>query len=226
MVCIIFLMTATLWISRKWISSLLENTFPAGSINDSNIAIGAAIVLFMLPSFRSDRNRLISWKVAKNIPWGVLILIGGGLTLASAINSSGLAGLIGSISDNLTNTSIIVVTIVSIISIIILTELTSNTATVSTFIPILGATALGLGENPLMLIVPATLAASCAFMMPVATPPNAIAYASGYLKMKHMIRAGIWLNLISFIIILFIISIILGPVFEVKIGELPDWINN
>ena len=226
MVCIVFLMTATLWISRKWISSLLENTFPVGSINDSNIAIGAAIVLFMLPSFRSDRNRLISWKVATNIPWGVLILIGGGLTLGSAINSSGLAGLIGSISDNLTNTSIIVVTIVSIISIIILTELTSNTATVSTFIPILGATALGLGENPLMLIVPATLAASCAFMMPVATPPNAIAYASGYLKMKHMIRAGIWLNLISFIIILFIISIILGPVFEVKIGELPDWINN
>ena len=196
MVCIVFLMTATLWISRKWISSLLENTFPVGSINDSNIAIGAAIVLFMLPSFRSDRNRLISWKVATNIPWGVLILIGGGLTLGSAINSSGLAGLIGSISDNITNTSIIVVTIVSIISIIILTELTSNSATVSTFIPILGATALGLGENPLMLIVPATLAASCAFMMPVATPPNAIAYAAGYLKMKHMIRAGIWLNLI------------------------------
>jgi len=219
-------MTATLWISRKWISSLLENTFPAGSINDSNIAIGAAIVLFMLPSFRSDRNRLISWNVAKNIPWGVLILIGGGLALASAINSSGLAGLIGSISENLTNTSIIVVIIISIISVIILTELTSNTATVSTFIPILGAAALGLGENPLLLIVPATLAASCAFMMPVATPPNAIAYASGYLNMQHMIRAGIWLNLISFIIILFIISIILGPVFEVKIGELPDWINN
>ena len=226
MVCSVFIITAILWISRRWISNLLENTLPTGAINDSNIAIGAAIILFILPSFRSGRDRLINWEVAKNIPWGVLILIGGGLTLAAAISSSGLAAWIGSITGNLNNTSIIIIIIISVISIIILTELTSNTATASTFIPILGATALGLGENPLILIIPATLAASCAFMMPVATPPNAIAYASGYLSMKHMIRAGIWLNSISFIIILLIIAIILGPVFEVKIGELPSWINN
>ena len=104
-----------------------------------------------------------------------------------------------------------------------LTELTSNTATASTFIPIMGATALGLGQDPLLLIIPATLAASCAFMMPVATPPNTIAYASGHLKISDMIKAGIWLNIISIIIIGVIIALILGPVFDVELNKIPIW---
>ena len=223
MVGIVFIITASLWISRKWLSTALDGVIPAGALNDSTIAIMAAIFLFIIPSNRPKRKRLIDWQVAQNIPWGALILIGGGLSLATVINSSGLATWIGSLSSNLSNISIIFIVLICIVSIIVLTELTSNTATASTFIPIMGATALGLGQDPLLLIIPATLAASCAFMMPVATPPNTIAYASGHLKISDMIKAGIWLNIISIIIIGVIIALILGPVFDVELNKIPIW---
>ena len=223
MVGIVFIITASLWISRKWLSTALDGVIPAGALNDSTIAIMAAIFLFIIPSNRPKRKRLIDWQVAQNIPWGALILIGGGLSLATVINSSGLATWIGSLSSNLSNISIIFIVLICIASIIVLTELTSNTATASTFIPIMGATALGLGQDPLLLIIPATLAASCAFMMPVATPPNTIAYASGHLKISDMIKAGIWLNIISIIIIGVIITLILGPVFDVELNKIPIW---
>ena len=223
MVGIVFIITASLWISRKWLSTALDGVIPAGALNDSTIAIMAAIFLFIIPSNRPKRKRLIDWQVAQNIPWGALILIGGGLSLATVINSSGLATWIGSLSSNLSNISIVFIVLICIASIIVLTELTSNTATASTFIPIMGATALGLGQDPLLLIIPATLAASCAFMMPVATPPNTIAYASGHLKISDMIKAGIWLNIISIIIIGMIIALILGPVFDVELNKIPIW---
>jgi sodium-dependent dicarboxylate transporter 2/3/5 len=225
MVGVVFIITASLWISRKWISSALENIIPTGALNDSTIAISAAIILFIIPSNRPNRDRLINWDVVQSIPWGALILIGGGLSLATVINSSGLAAWIGSLSNNLSGISIILIVLISIASIIILTELTSNTATASTFIPIFGATALGLGQDPLLLIIPATLGASCAFMMPVATPPNTIAYASGHLKISDMIKAGIWLNIISLIVIGIIITLILGPVFDVELNKIPLWIK-
>ena len=223
MVGIVFIITASLWISRKWLSAALDGVIPAGALNDSTIAIMAVIFLFIIPSNRPKRKRLIDWQVAQNIPWGALILIGGGLSLATVINSSGLATWIGSLSSNLSNISIIFIVLICIVSIIVLTELTSNTATASTFIPIMGATALGLGQDPLLLIIPATLAASCAFMMPVATPPNTIAYASGHLKISDMIKAGVWLNIISIIIIGVIIALILGPVFDVELNKIPIW---
>ena len=225
MVGVVFIITASLWISRKWISSALENIIPSGALNDSTIAISAAIILFIIPSNRPNRDKLINWDVVQSIPWGALILIGGGLSLATVINSSGLAAWIGSLSSNLSGISIIFIVLISIASIIILTELTSNTATASTFIPIFGATALGLGQDPLLLIIPATLGASCAFMMPVATPPNTIAYASGHLKISDMIKAGIWLNIISLIVIGIIIALILGPVFDVELNKIPLWIK-
>ena len=155
MVGIVFIITASLWISRKWLSTALDGVIPAGALNDSTIAIMAAIFLFIIPSNRPKRKRLIDWQVAQNIPWGALILIGGGLSLATVINSSGLATWIGSLSSNLSNISIVFIVLICIASIIVLTELTSNTATASTFIPIMGATALGLGQDPLLLIIPA-----------------------------------------------------------------------
>ena len=223
MVGVVFIITASLWISRKWISNALDSFIQPGTINDSTIAISAAIILFIIPSNRPNRNRLINWDVAQSIPWGALILIGGGLSLATVINSSGLAAWIGSLSNNLSGISIILIVLISIASIIILTELTSNTATASTFIPIFGATALGLGQDPLLLIIPATLGASCAFMMPVATPPNTIAYASGHITIADMIKAGVWLNIISLIVIGIIIALILGPVFDVELYKIPLW---
>tara|TARA_B100000686_G_scaffold355308_1_gene472407 strand:+ start:3227 stop:4717 length:1491 start_codon:yes stop_codon:yes gene_type:complete len=225
LVGLVFFITACLWISRRWLSNLLENILPSASINDSSIAITAAILLFILPSFKKNRNRLINWQVAQKIPWGALILIGGGLSLASVINSSGLAAWIGMLSGNLSNISILLIIVICIISIMLLTELTSNTATAATFIPIFGATAIGLGQNPLLLIIPATLGASCAFMMPVATPPNTIAYASGHIKISDMIKAGFLLNLISLFVIILITTLILGPVFEVEINKIPNWIK-
>ena len=223
LVGVVFIITAFLWISRKWISSLLENIIPIGAINDSSIAILAAIVLFILPSNEISKKRLIDWEVVQKIPWGALILIGGGLALASVISSSGLAAWIGALSSNFDGISIILIVLLSVAIIIILTELTSNTATASTFIPIFGATALGLGQDPLLLIIPATLGASCAFMMPVATPPNTIAYASGHIKISDMVKAGIWLNITSLIIIGVIIALILGPVFGVELNKIPIW---
>lgn len=225
LVGIVFIITALLWISRKWISSEFDNIIPVGALNDSSIAILAAIVLFILPSSKNDKKRLIDWEVVQKIPWGALILIGGGLTLASVISSSGLAAWIGSLSSNLNNISIILIVLLSVAIVIILTELTSNTATASTFIPIFGATAIGLGQDPLLLIIPATLGASCAFMMPVATPPNTIAYASGHINISDMVKAGIWLNIISLIIIGIIVALILGPVFNVELNNIPIWVK-
>ena len=225
LVGIVFFITACLWITRRWLSKLVEDIFPSGSLNDSSIAIGAALLLFILPSFKNNQNRLINWQVAQNIPWGALILIGGGLSLASVINSSGLAAWIGMLSGNLSNISIFLIIVICVVSIMLLTELTSNTATAATFIPIFGATAIGLGQNPLLLIIPATLGASCAFMMPVATPPNTIAYASGYIKISDMIKAGFFLNIISLIVIIIIINLILGPIFDVEINKIPIWLK-
>ena len=225
LVGVIFIFTAFLWISRKWISSLLENTIPVGAINDSSIAILAAIILFILPSNEKNKKRLIDWEVVQKIPWGALILIGGGLALASVISSSGLAAWIGALSSNFDDISIILIVLLSVAIIIILTELTSNTATASTFIPIFGATALGLGQDPLLLIIPATLGASCAFMMPVATPPNTIAYASGHINIADMVKAGVWLNITSLIVIGIIIALILGPVFGVELNTIPIWVK-
>ena len=225
MVGIVFFITACLWISRRWLSELIENILPGSSLNDSSIAIAAALILFLLPSYKKNQSRLINWKVVQNIPWGALILIGGGLSLASVINSSGLAAWIGMLSGNLSGISILFIIVICVISIMLLTELTSNTATAATFIPIFGATALGLGQNPLLLIIPATLGASCAFMMPVATPPNTIAYASGYIKISDMIRAGFLVNLLSLIVILIILTLVLGPIFDVEIDKIPTWIK-
>ena len=129
------------------------------------------------------------------------------------------------LSGNLSGISILFIIVICVISIMLLTELTSNTATAATFIPIFGATALGLGQNPLLLIIPATLGASCAFMMPVATPPNTIAYASGYIKISDMIRAGFLVNLLSLIVILIILTLVLGPIFDVEIDKIPTWIK-
>ena len=225
MVGIVFFITACLWISRRWLSELIENILPGSSLNDSSIAIAAALILFLLPSYKKNQSRLINWEVVQNIPWGALILIGGGLSLASVINSSGLAAWIGMLSGNLSGISILFIIVICVISIMLLTELTSNTATAATFIPIFGATALGLGQNPLLLIIPATLGASCAFMMPVATPPNTIAYASGYIKISDMIRAGFLVNLLSLIVILIILTLVLGPIFDVEIDKIPTWIK-
>jgi solute carrier family 13 (sodium-dependent dicarboxylate transporter), member 2/3/5 len=190
MVAVVFCLTAGAWIARP----LLEGHLPG--LSDTGIAIAAALALFLMPVDLRKGVFLMRWKDAEKLPWGVLILFGGGLALADAIAGSGLAewigGGLGVLAGFPTWTLVLGVALV----VIFLTELTSNTATAAAFLPLVASIAIGLGHSPLLLAVPAALAASCAFMMPVATPPNAIVYGSGYVSIPQMVRAGWWLNLL------------------------------
>ena len=186
----VFAGTAAAWMLRP----LLERWIPG--LTDAGIAMGATLVLFLLPAGGGRRGPVLDWEWARRIPWDVLLLFGGGLSLAAAISSSGLAGWIGDQLQGTDRLPLIALLLVVAALIVFLTELTSNTASTAAFLPILAALALTLGRDPLFLTVPAALAASCAFMLPVATPPNAIVFGSGYLRMSHMVRAGIVLNLL------------------------------
>lgn len=190
LVAVVFSATALAWITRP----LLQAWLP--ELSDAGIAIIGALLLFLLPVNWRRGEFVLNWDWAKRIPWEVLILFGGGLALADAISSTGLAGWIGnSLSATaLLPTIVIVLAVVTLI--VFLTELTSNTAVTAAFLPVLAALAIGIGQSPVLLAVPAALGASCAFMMPVATPPNAIVYGSGYLTIPQMARAGFWLNLL------------------------------
>ena len=215
-VAIVFGLTAVLWMTRP----LLSNVIPG--LSDAGIAIGAGVVLFLLPAGTEDRA-LLAWKEAEELPWGVLILFGGGLSLASAISDTGLAEWIGSGVNALGGLPILVVLICTVALIVILTEITSNTATTAAFLPILGAVAVGFGENPFLLTVPATLGASCAFMLPVATPPNAIVYGSGFLSIPQMSKVGVRLNLLFVVLVTLVAYSLLGVAFGVELGTLPTW---
>ena len=169
-------------------------------LSDAGVALIAAILAFLIPS-GTDRQALVSWEDTKRLPWGVLILFGGGLSLAAALSSSGLTLWLGQQMAPLgeINEILLVVALTSLV--IFLTELTSNVATTATLLPVVAALAVELGLDPLMLVVPVTIAASCAFMLPVATPPNAIVFSTGEIQIKEMMRAGFWLNIISILLV-------------------------
>ncbi|MCC6907751.1 MAG: DASS family sodium-coupled anion symporter [Phycisphaerales bacterium] len=199
-VLIVFLITAILWVTRPMLA-LIEIGAPPwrplAGVNDSVIAIGAALVLFGLPIDWKRGVFLLTWEQAVKLPWGTLLLFGGGLSLAAAVRSSGLADSIGLGVQSMQNVPEWLLVLAVITLLVFLTELTSNTATIATFLPVLSAIALGLNIEPILLIVPATISVSLAFMMPVATPPNAIVFGSGEITIAQMCRAGLWLNIIG-----------------------------
>jgi sodium-dependent dicarboxylate transporter 2/3/5 len=168
------------------------------------------LLLFLLPSGDQKQPQMMMWHAVNRLPWGVLILFGGGLSLAAAVSSSGLAAWLGSSLTPLGAFGVFTLVIAATGLVIFLTELTSNVATAATFLPVVAAVALELGVSPLLLCIPITLAASCAFMLPVATPPNAIVFASGLINIPQMIRAGAVLNVIG-MVLLSIVSIWLAP---------------
>jgi sodium-dependent dicarboxylate transporter 2/3/5 len=170
-------------------------------ISDAGIALTAGLLLFLLPAGTERGVRLLTWDAALGLPWGVLLLFGGGLALSAQFSGSGLTGWIGEQASALDALPTVALVLVAAAGVLFLTELTSNTATAATFLPVAGGVALGLDLDPMFLAVPVALAATCAFMLPVATPPNAIAYGSGYVTIGQMIRGGIWLNLIGLIAI-------------------------
>lgn len=219
-VALVFCLTALMWICRPLLTGILPG------LSDAGIAIGAAISLFIIPVDSKKRQFLLSWSDAEELPWGVLILFGGGLSLASAISETGLAGWIGEGVGVLGGWPMVLLIGAVITLIIFLTEMTSNTATTAAFLPILASVAIGLGENPLLLAVPAALGASCAFMLPVATPPNAIVYGSGKITIPEMSNAGLWLNLIFIVLLTAAAFTMINFVFGVELGVLPTWASS
>ena len=201
---IVFLITAVLWITR----SFILNQFIPG-INDTVIAIGAALTMFLIPSKRDDSKALLTWKEAESLPWGVIILFGGGLSLAAAFQSSGLAEWLGNQLTAVSGLPLLLIIIIIALSVNFLTEVTSNVATASIMLPVLASLASAINIHPYLLMIPATMAASCAFMLPIATGPNAIAFSVGELEMKDMVRSGVWLNIVSSLLISLLVYFLL-----------------
>ena len=215
-VAVVFGGTALLWMARP----ILREAVPG--LSDAGIAMGAGLVLFLLPAGTDDRA-LLGWEEAEALPWGVLVLFGGGLSLAAAIRDTGLAEWMGRGVGALQHWPVGLVVVATVALVVALTEITSNTATTAAFLPILGAVAVGLGESPYLLAVPAALGASCAFMLPVATPPNAIVYGSGLLTIPEMSRVGVWLNLLFIGVVTVLAYGLLGVAFGVELGSVPPW---
>ena len=203
-VLVVFALTALAWIAREPLThwAWLARQVPAITrVHDAGIALAAAIALFVIPVDAGKGVFALDWRTAKKLPWGILLLFGGGLSLAAAVQSSGLTEWIGHQVAALRDMPPLVLVVLVAVTVTLLTEMTSNTATTSAFLPILGGVAVGIGVEPLRLLVPAALAASCAFMMPVATPPNALVFGSGHVTIRQMVKAGLWLNLIGVVLI-------------------------
>ena len=200
-ILVVFGLTALAWITRGqpfggW-SGLLE----LKTVGDDTVALAAAAALFMIPSGAGAGKKLLDWETAVKIPWGLLILFGGGIAIAKAFGNSGLSQVIGESLSTVTTFPLVVMLGVICLSVTFLTEMTSNTATTTLLMPILAATAIAAQLDPLLLMVPAALSASCAFMLPVATAPNAIVFGTGKLTTQEMARVGLGLNLLGVLII-------------------------
>lgn len=214
----VFILTGMAWISR----SFLLNIF-IPSLDDTIIALICGVSLFLLKTKNKNgfKERIMNWEDAVKLPWGVLLLFGGGLAIAQGFQSSGLANWIADNLTKLNGFSLIIILMVVIAAVNFLTEITSNLATIAMLLPILAPTAIILDVHPFILMVAATLSASCAFMLPVATPPNAVVFGSNYLKISDMVRVGILMNLISIIIIFIMVYYILPIVWNFNPFENP-----
>jgi sodium-dependent dicarboxylate transporter 2/3/5 len=228
----VFSLTAVLWVFRKTLnfgfvsipgwSTLLP--YPA-FIDDGTVALFMAMILFLIPtrSQGAATATIMSAGEIRRLPWHIVLLFGGGFALAKGFQESGLSTLIGQKFSGLAGISPFFVIIFICLTLTFLTELTSNTATTEMILPILAAVAVAMKTNPLMLMIPATLSASCAFMMPVATPPNAIVFGSGRIKIGEMARVGVFINLIGVLVIATLFYVIGTAVFSVDTSVFPEW---
>ncbi len=245
----VFLGTALLWMTRSipigdanygW-SGFLEHwltptggraRFRADYINDATVALGMAVLLFIIPAGRGaaettggDRRRkyLMNWETAQRLPWGILLLFGGGFAIAEGFKSSGLSAWCGLEFARIGISNPLLVVLGTCLLMTFLTEITSNTATTQVMLPILARVSSAMGVNPLMLMLPATISASCAFMLPVATPPNAIVFGSGCVEMGRMVRTGLILNLVGVILITAAFYLVAVPSLGIDLGTVPTW---
>lgn len=213
----VFVVTALLWVCRP----LLLPFMP--SLSDAGIAMGAGVALFLIPSDFRKGEFLMDWRTASRVPWGTLILFGGGLSLAGAFTRTGLSTWIGESLGGLAGYPVLIILLVLVVLVVFLTELTSNAATTATLLPVIAAMAIGIGQNPMLLAIPAVLSASCAFMLPVATPPNAIVFGSERVSIPQMARSGFWLNLCFIVLLTAAAYTLVMWVFGVEAGVVPAW---
>ena len=244
---VVFASTALLWIFRKplqfgaftfpysWGVPLqsglvhlgVERELAGKYVDDSTVAMTMALLMFFLPAARDEKHRpqyLMDWETAVRLPWGILLLIGGGFALAGAFTGSGLSEWIGvRFAEGVEGWPLWLLIAAVCLLLTFLTELTSNVATVSTLIPILASVSPKLGIDPRLILIPATISASCAFMLPIATPPNAIVFGSGRVRMGDMARYGIALNLLGVLLITAATYLFIIPQFGISLDGLPDW---
>jgi sodium-dependent dicarboxylate transporter 2/3/5 len=216
-VFIVFIVTALSWITRSFI---LEEINP--NINDTVIAIAAAIVLFLIPTKSTKASHIMDWSAAVKLPWGVLLLFGGGLAIAAGFTSSGLSEWIGSQLNALQGVHIFIIILAVTALVNALTEITSNTATATMMFPIMAALALAVDVHPIVLMAAAGLSASCAFMLPVATPPNAVVFGTGYIKILDMAKAGFFLNIAAIVLVALTVYFLLPIGLGIDISSYPD----
>ena len=220
-VLLVFVCVAAAWILRGFI-----DFEPLAMVHDSTIAILGALVLFAAPSDYKKGVFLLDWPTAVKIPWDIIILFGGGFALAHGFNTTGLAEYLALQLAALEGWHLAVILAAVVTLTIFLTELTSNTATATMMMPILGSMALAMAIHPYGLMVAAAIAASFAFMLPVATPPNAVVFASSFITIPQMAKAGLWLNLVSVVIITLFVLLALPAIWGVELTALPGWAAN
>lgn len=196
---------------------------PLLGIDDSVIAVFCALLLFMIPSGDRPGETLMRWDIANKLPWGILLLFGGGFAIAGGFASSGLSELVGSLFVSLPKTSPIVLILIVCVVLTLLTEITSNTAMTNLTLPILAQAAVAMGVDPRILMIPATLSASCAFMMPVASPTQAIVFGSGHVHIRQMLRGGVFFNLLGVILVLGLFLLLSHWAWGIELGTLPAW---
>jgi sodium-dependent dicarboxylate transporter 2/3/5 len=224
----VFLLVALAWIFRRnidlgifvlpgWSNMLGISQY----VHDSTVAVFGAILLFLLPVDFKKRVFVLNWEWALRIPWGIILLFGGGFALAAGFQTSGLAQWIGERLSFLCGVPTIIMILCICLLLTFLTEVTSNTATTTMMMPVLGALAAATCIHPFLLMIPAAMSASCAFMLPVATPPNAIIFGSGYLRIPDMVRVGFFLNIIGAIIITLLVYFLAIPILNIDALPLP-----
>ena len=192
-------------------------------IDDGTVSIGVALTLFMIPASKQIGGRLMDWDDAMKVPWGILLLFGGGLAIAKGFTTSGLSDYVAiQLAVLLGEASPLVIVISTVTFITGLTEVASNTATISLSLPMMASLSQAIGAHPFLLLIPTTLAASCAFMLPVSTPPNAIVYGSGRIPIMKMVIAGIWMDILSVILLTVFVYTLGHLAFDVLSG-IPDW---
>ena len=229
-VAVVFTLLALLWLSRAdlrlgaftvpgW-SNLFANP---GYFNDGTVSIAMALILFLIPSKAQPGKAVMDWETAQKLPWGVVLLFGGGFALAKGFAGSGLSQWFAENLSGASHWPVLLMVLLICFIITFLTELTSNTATAQIFLPLIATLAVTAQIHPLLVMIPATLACSFAFMLPVATPPNAIVFGSGMLKVSQMSRTGLWLNLIAIIAVAIYIYFAAGPLLGLDLRQFPDW---